>query len=77
MFQKMKKLHLERSSIDVDTPDNEALYDAKSDDTDFDGEKLNEDTDMYRAKTLMFPARKTMMTMKKLVKKMKKIMSIV
>jgi hypothetical protein len=40
-----EKIALERSSIDVDTPDNEALYEAEPDDTDFDGEKLNEDTD--------------------------------
>ncbi len=40
-----EKIALERSSIDVDTPDNEALYEAQPDDTDFDGEKLNEDSD--------------------------------
>ena len=44
-----EKIALERSSIDVDTPDNEALYDAQPDNTDFDGEKLNEETDFSGA----------------------------
>lgn len=44
-----EKIALERSSVDVDTPDNEALYDAQPDNTDFDGEKLNEETDFAGA----------------------------
>ncbi len=50
-----EKIALERSSIDVDTPDNEALYQSKFDDTDFDGEKLNEDTDDVSGKDLDVP----------------------
>ena len=50
-----EKIALERSSIDVDTPDNEALYESKFDDTDFDGEKLNEDTDDVSGKDLDVP----------------------
>jgi len=49
-----EKIALERSSIDVDTPDNEALYDAQPDNTDFDGEKLNEQTD-FSGKDLDVP----------------------
>lgn len=49
-----EKIALERTSIDVDTPDNEALYDSKFDDTDFDGEKLNEQTD-FSGKDLDVP----------------------
>jgi len=50
-----EKIALERSSIDVDTPDNEALYEAQPDDTDFDGEKLNEDTVDVSGKDLDVP----------------------
>jgi len=50
-----EKIALERSSIDVDTPDNEALYESKFDNTDFDGEKLNEDTDDVSGKDLDVP----------------------
>jgi len=50
-----EKIALERSSMDVDTPDNEALYESKFDDTDFDGEKLNEDTDDVSGKDLDVP----------------------
>ena len=50
-----EKIALERSSIDVDTPDNEALYESKFDNTDFDGEKLNEDTDNVSGKDLDVP----------------------
>ena len=50
-----EKIALERSSIDIDTPDNEALYEAKPDDTDFDGEKLNEDSDDLSGKDLDVP----------------------
>jgi hypothetical protein len=50
-----EKVALERSSTDVDTPDNEALYEAKFDDTDFDGEKLNEDSDDVSGKDLDVP----------------------
>jgi len=50
-----EKIALERSSIDVDTPDNEALYEAKPDDTDFDGEKLNEDSDDVSGRDLDVP----------------------
>jgi len=50
-----EKIALERSSIDVDTPDNEALYEAESDDTDFDGEKLNEDSDDVSGSDLDVP----------------------
>ena len=50
-----EKIALERSSIDVDTPDNEALYEAQPDDRDFDGEKLNEDSDDVSGKDLDVP----------------------
>jgi hypothetical protein len=50
-----EKTALERSSIDMDTPDNEALYEAESDDTDFDGEKLNEDSDDVSGSDLDVP----------------------
>jgi hypothetical protein len=50
-----EKIALERSATDVDTPDNEALYASKSDDTDFDGEKLNEDSDDVSGEDLDVP----------------------
>ena len=39
-------ISLERTANDMDTPDNEDLYAAELDDTDFDGEKLNEDIEV-------------------------------
>lgn len=50
-----EKIALERSSMDIDTPDNEALYEAQPDDTDFDGEKLNEDSDDVSGSDLDVP----------------------
>lgn len=44
-----ERIALDRTSMDVDTPDNENLYAAQQDDTDFDGEKLNEDIDVSGA----------------------------
>lgn len=41
-----EKTALERSADDTDTFDNEDLYASQLDDTDFDGEKLNEDIDV-------------------------------
>jgi hypothetical protein len=41
-----EKISLERTANDMDTPDNEDLYAAELDDTDFDGEKLNEDIEV-------------------------------
>jgi hypothetical protein len=37
---------LERSADNIDTPDNEDLFRSELDDTDFDGEKLNEDIEL-------------------------------
>ena len=43
---KEEKIALDRSAIDTDTQDNEDLYRAELDDTDDDGEKLNESDDV-------------------------------
>ena len=41
-----EKLDLQRTADDVDTYDNEDAFNAELDDTDFDGEKLNENIDL-------------------------------
>lgn len=50
-----EKVALQRTSMDVDTPDNENLYKSKFDDKDFDGEKLNEDSDDVSGSDLDVP----------------------
>ena len=49
-----EKVDLERTE-QMDTEDNEDLYAAELDDTDFDGEKLNEDSDDVSGKDLDVP----------------------
>ncbi|MEP6683969.1 MAG: hypothetical protein ABJA35_11945 [Parafilimonas sp.] len=50
-----EKIALQRTATDMDTEDNEDLYAAQLDDTDFDGEKLNEDDDDVSGKDLDVP----------------------
>jgi hypothetical protein len=50
-----EKIVLERSADNIDSQDNENLYRSELDDTDFDGEKLNEESDNVSGKDLDVP----------------------